>query len=105
MQRYGLYFQELFPPVSDPSDPRFAPVEPDMVVKLAKDFADSYRHEENKEAWFEQIRRLAAAHGFAPTAGQYKKNPEKFCGLDQSCEQCDQNRPDRTNNRVRNFSW
>jgi glutamyl-tRNA synthetase len=77
---YGLYFQELFPLVSDPSDPRFAPVEPDMVVKLAKGFADSYRHEEEKEAWFEQIRRLAAAQGFAPTAAQYKKNPESFAG-------------------------
>lgn len=77
---YGLYFQELFPLISDPSDPGFAPVEPDMVVKLAKDFADSYRHEEDKEAWFEQIRRLAAAHGFAPTAAQYKKNPENFAG-------------------------
>jgi len=77
---YGLYFQELFPPVSDPSDPRFAPVEPDMIVKLAKAFADSYRHEEDKEAWFEQIRSLASDHGFAPTAGQYKKNPEKFAG-------------------------
>ena len=77
---YGLYFEELFPPVSDPSDPRFAPVKPDMVVKLAKDFADSYRHEEDKEVWFEQIRSLAATHGFAPTAGQYKKNPENFAG-------------------------
>jgi glutamyl-tRNA synthetase len=77
---YGLYFQELFPLVSDPSDPRFAPVERDMVVNLAKDFADSYRHEEDKETWFEQIRSLAAAHGFAPTAGQYKKNPENFAG-------------------------
>jgi len=77
---YGLYFEELFPLVSDPADPRFAPVEPDMVVKLAKGFADSYRHEEDKEAWFEQIRRLAAAQGFAPTAAQYKKNPENFAG-------------------------
>ena len=77
---YGLYFQELFPAVSDPADPRFAPVEAEMVVKLAQDFADSYRHEKDKEAWFAQIRRLAAAHGFAPTAGQYKKNPESFAG-------------------------
>src|SRR5262249_53138904 len=53
--RYGLYFHELFPLVTNPSDERFAPVEPDMVVKLAKDFADSYRHEEDKETWFEQI--------------------------------------------------
>jgi len=79
-ERYGLYFEELFPSVSDPSDPRFAPVEPSMVVKLAQGFADSYRREDNKEAWFEQIRSLAAANGFAPTAGQYKKNPENFAG-------------------------
>jgi glutamyl-tRNA synthetase len=77
---YGLYFKELFPSVSEPSDPRFAPVGAEMVVKLATSFADSYRHEDTKEAWFEQIRRLAAAHGFASTAGQYKKNPENFAG-------------------------
>jgi len=77
---YGLYFQELFPLVTDPADARFAPVEPDMVVKLAKDFADSYQHEEDKETWFEQIRRLAGAHGFAPTAGQFKKDPGRFAG-------------------------
>ncbi len=77
---YGLYFRELFQLVNDPSDARFAPVEPDMVVKLAKDFADSYQHEEDKETWFEQIRRLAGAHGFAPTAGQFKKDPGRFAG-------------------------
>jgi glutamyl-tRNA synthetase len=77
---YGLYFHELFPPVSDASDPRFAPVASDMVIKLAKGFADSYRHEDNKEAWFEQIRKLASDHGFAPTAGQYKKSPGSFAG-------------------------
>ena len=77
---YGLYFKELFPLVTDPSDARFAPVEPHIVVKLAKDFADSYQHEEDKETWFEQIRRLAGAHGFAPTAGQFKKDPGRFAG-------------------------
>jgi glutamyl-tRNA synthetase len=77
---YGLYFPELFSPVTDPSDPRFAPVAPEMVVKLAQGFVDSYRHEENKEAWFEPMRSLAAAHGFAATAGHYKKNPDSFAG-------------------------
>jgi len=77
---YGLYFPELFQLVTDPSDPRFEPVAPDMVVKLLHSFADSYQHESEKEAWFEQIRKLAAAHGFAPTAGQFKKNPESFAG-------------------------
>lgn len=78
--RYGLYFQELFPLVTAPADPRFAPVEPDMVVRLAQDFADKYQHVQDKEAWFEQIRRLAGAHGFAPTAAQFKKDPSRFAG-------------------------
>jgi glutamyl-tRNA synthetase len=79
-ERYGLYFQELFSLVTDPADARFAPVNADMVLKLALDFADKYQHVDNKESWFEQIRRLANAHRFAPTAGQYKKNPENFAG-------------------------
>jgi len=77
---YGLYFPELFPLVTDPADPRFAPVEQEKVVKLAKDFADSYQHVQDKEAWFEQIRNLAGAHGFAPTAAQFKKDPSHFAG-------------------------
>jgi glutamyl-tRNA synthetase len=78
--RYGLYFQELFSLVTDPADPRFAPVEPDMVVRLAQDFADTYQHVQDKEVWFEQIRRLAGAHGFAATAGEFKKDPGRFAG-------------------------
>jgi len=78
--RYSLYFQELFPLVTDPADERFAPVEPAMVVKLAQDFAQTYQHVQDKEAWFEQIRRLAGAHGFAPTAAQFKKDPGRFAG-------------------------
>jgi glutamyl-tRNA synthetase len=79
-ERYGLYFNELFSLVTDPADERFAPVKPEMVVKLAQDFAGSYQHLDDKEAWFEQIRRLAAAHGFAATAGQFKKDPDSFAG-------------------------
>src|SRR4029078_8128126 len=78
--RYGLYFQELFTLVTDPSDPRFAPVEADMVVKLAQDFANSYQHVQDKDRWFEQIRRLADAHGFASKAAEFKKDPGRFKG-------------------------
>ncbi len=78
--RYGLYFREVFHLVTDPADPRFAPVEPEMVVKLAQGFVESYQHVPDKEVWFEQIRRLADANGFAPTAGQFKKDPSRFAG-------------------------
>jgi len=77
---YGLYFQELFPLVTDPADERFTPVKPEMVAKLAHDFAQNYQHAQDKEAWFEQIRRLADANGFAPTAGQFKRQPSSFAG-------------------------
>ena len=77
---YGFYFAEFFSVASDPADERFAPIQPDMVARLAQDFADKYEHVGNKEGWFEQIRNLAAAHGFAATAGQYKKSPEAFAG-------------------------
>jgi glutamyl-tRNA synthetase len=79
-ERYGLYFNELFSAVTDPADSRFAPVAADVVVKVARDFAEKYQHIQDKEGWFEQIRKLAAAHGFAPTAGQYKKDPSSFAG-------------------------
>ena len=78
--RYGLYFSELFPLVTDPADPRFAPVKQEMVVNLLQDFADKYQHIPDKEAWFQQIRGLAGAHGFASTAGQFKKDPGSFAG-------------------------
>lgn len=78
--RYGLYFREFFALVTDPADPRFAPVKAEMVVKLLQDFAGSYQHITDKEAWFQQIRALAGVHGFAPTAGQYKKDPGSFAG-------------------------
>jgi glutamyl-tRNA synthetase len=78
--RYGLYFSELFPLVTDPADPRFAPVKQEMVVNLLQDFADKYQHIPDKEAWFQQIRDLAGAHGFASTAGQFKKDPGSFAG-------------------------
>ena len=77
---YGLYFPELYSLVTDPSDSRFEPVQEHMVRKLALAFAESYQHLDNKEAWFEQIRNLATAHGFAASASQFKKEPDKFAG-------------------------
>ena len=77
---YGLYFPELYSLVTDPADSRFEPVAENMVRKLALAFADSYQHLDNKEAWFEQIRNLASAHGFAASASQFKKEPDKFAG-------------------------
>jgi glutamyl-tRNA synthetase len=77
---YALYFSSLFTLVNDAADEKFRPLAPDTVRALARGFAESYRHEADQKAWFEQIRELAAAFNFAPTAGAYKKAAEKYAG-------------------------
>ena len=86
---YGLYFQELFPPVSDPSDPRFAPVEPDMVVKLAKGFADSYRHEDRQRGLVRTDPQLGLRPRLRTNSWAIQEESGEFRRFDQSCEQCD----------------
>lgn len=79
---YGFFFPELFTPLAGPSDERLTPlgVAPDVATAFARDFADSYEHLTDPHEWFNQIRELAAKHGFAPSAKEYKKNPDAYSG-------------------------
>src|SRR4051794_7173862 len=79
---YGFFFPQLFEPVTDAGDERFAglAVAPDVVRAVLADFAESYRPIEDGDAWFGQIRELAARHGFAPSPKEFKKNPDAFPG-------------------------
>ncbi|MGH3792072.1 MAG: glutamate--tRNA ligase, partial [Pseudonocardiaceae bacterium] len=38
------------------------------------------QHLDDSQEWFNQIRELAAKHGFAPNAKEYKKNPDTYPG-------------------------
>jgi glutamyl-tRNA synthetase len=79
---YGFFFRQLFPAVTDAADERFAGlgVAPDVVRTVLADLADSYQELEDGDAWFGQIRELAARHGFASSAKEYKKDPAAFPG-------------------------
>jgi len=79
---YGFFFPQLFTSLSGPSDDRVAPlgVAPVVVATFARDFADGYQHLTDPQEWFNQIRELAAKHGFAPNAKEYKKNPDAYPG-------------------------
>ncbi|MEY2500928.1 MAG: glutamyl-tRNA synthetase [Verrucomicrobiota bacterium] len=72
----GFLVPAMFDPVTDPADPRFAPVAADLVIKLANRLADSYRHDAPPDEWFAQIRESAIALRFAATARDYKNNPQ-----------------------------
>src|ERR1700685_2237369 len=77
---YGYFFTELCTPVTDPADARFAGLDPALVRAVAAEFADAYQPPDPDTAWFDQIRRLAADLGFAPSQKVYKQDPASYHG-------------------------
>jgi glutamyl-tRNA synthetase len=79
---YGFFFPQLFPLVERADDERFAAlgVAPDVVRTFLGALADRYQPLEDGDAWFGQIRELAAEQGFAPSPKEFKKNPEQYPG-------------------------
>lgn len=55
-------------------------MDPGVAASFARDFADGYQHLDDPQEWFNQIRELAAKHGFAPNAKEYKKDPDAYAG-------------------------
>jgi glutamyl-tRNA synthetase len=79
---YGFFFPQLFTPVSAADDERFSAlgVPPDVVRGFLTEFAAGYQPLEDGDAWFGQIRDLAARLGFAPSPKEHKKNPGTYPG-------------------------
>jgi glutamyl-tRNA synthetase len=77
---YGYFFPALFDLVTDPADERFAGLDPDLVRAVARAFADGYQPPAADTGWFDQIRRLAAGLGFAPSQKVYKQDPAAYRG-------------------------
>jgi glutamyl-tRNA synthetase len=79
---YGYFFRQLFDLVTDPADARLSSLnlEPDVVREVARDFAAAYQAPAPGIEWFDQIRRLAADLGFAPSQKVYKQDPAAYKG-------------------------
>jgi glutamyl-tRNA synthetase len=81
---YGYFFTELFVPVTDPADARFAALDPAQdpaeVRAIAAAFADAYQPPAPDVAWFDQIRNLAPDLGYAPSQKVYEKDPAAYHG-------------------------
>jgi glutamyl-tRNA synthetase len=81
---YGYFFPQIFEPVADPADARFAGLDPDSVRAVAGAFADGYQPpapEPGRDpGWFDQIRQLADDLGFAPSQKVFKQDPAAYKG-------------------------
>ena len=79
---YGFFFGQFCTPLSGPADERLAPVGVDrgVAASFARDFAGGYQHLADPQEWFSQVRDLAAKHGFAANAKEYKKAPGAYPG-------------------------
>jgi glutamyl-tRNA synthetase len=77
---YGFFFPELFELVTDPADARFGGLDPALVRAVAAAFAGGYQPPGEDSEWFDQIRRLAADLGFAPSQKVYKQDPAAYPG-------------------------
>jgi glutamyl-tRNA synthetase len=77
---YGYFFSEMFELVTDPADPRFDGLAPDLVRAVADTFARNYTPPGPDTDWFGQIRQLAADLGFAPSQKAYKADPDAYPG-------------------------
>jgi glutamyl-tRNA synthetase len=77
---YGYFFPELFSGVTDPADARFGGLGPDLVRAIAEGFARAYQPPSAGTDWFDQIRRLAADLGFAPSQKVYRQDPAAYPG-------------------------
>src|SRR5579863_6409325 len=77
---YGYFFPELFELVTNPADPRFGGLDPELVRAVAAAFAAGYTPPGPEVDWFGQIRELAAGLGFAPNQKAYKQDPAAYPG-------------------------
>ncbi|WP_432851250.1 glutamate--tRNA ligase [Amycolatopsis sp. CA-161197] len=79
---YGFFFPQLHAPVTGPDDERIAAlgVAPEVVRAVASDFVANYQQLDDGQEWFQQIRDVAAKHGFAKNAKELKKDPDAYPG-------------------------
>jgi glutamyl-tRNA synthetase len=83
---YGFFFPELFTPVRL-GDERLGNLPDEAIRAFAADFAAGYRDLADRDEWFGQIRDLAAKHGFAASARQFKQAPQDYPGSIQHASQ------------------
>jgi glutamyl-tRNA synthetase len=72
----GYFYDALF----RTEDARPENVPQEDVPKLLAGYLESYDHGDDRTAWFERVRALAEANGYAAKPKDFKKNPDRYKG-------------------------
>ncbi|MDR3305020.1 MAG: glutamate--tRNA ligase [Clostridiales Family XIII bacterium] len=72
----SYFFDEFF----RREDPMPENVPAEDVRAILTDYLASYDHADARDVWFEKIRGIAEAHGYAAKPKDYKKEPERYKG-------------------------
>jgi glutamyl-tRNA synthetase len=80
---YGFFFPGLFTLVEGFSDERLAALKlpPATAAAFVRELLDNYTSDLDSEAWFDQIRTAARAHGIALTAAEQREAPDRYVGV------------------------
>jgi glutamyl-tRNA synthetase len=76
---YGYFFPDLFTPVTQLPD-KLGEIDREVVRALVTDLISTYADLPEQAVWFEQIRELAARHGFAASPKEAKADPDRYHG-------------------------
>ena len=52
----------------------------ETVRQILTDYSQQYRPEDDSSAWFERIKAMCPAYGFASEMKQYRQNPQDYAG-------------------------
>ncbi|HEY0027408.1 MAG TPA: glutamate--tRNA ligase [Allosphingosinicella sp.] len=75
-----FFFDERFVLDLDTAVGLLAPLDAEEVRAIVAAFEIFYDQDDGRDKWFEKIKAIARARGFADKAGDYKRNPEAYKG-------------------------
>ncbi|MFE0653115.1 glutamate--tRNA ligase [Streptomyces sp. NPDC059534] len=82
--RYGFFFAELFGAVPTAGDDRYGGLAPELVRRIAADFAADAAFATgpgaSPDAWYGRLGELAERHGFAPDTAAWRREPGRWAG-------------------------
>lgn len=76
----SYFFDDLFTITHNEKMTMLAPLAEADIADIARAFAAAYDPADDKDAWFDKVRRVAADHGFAADMKAYKADPSAFKG-------------------------